>query len=146
MIEDVLLTPLVIIDVPGGDVLRAMRCEDPGYEGYGEAYFSTVEPEVIKAWKYHHSMTLNIVVPVGAIKFVLFDDRDGSTSRGRYQVVELSRKNYSRLTVPPKIWFGFQGLGSETSILLNIANIMHSPDESDRKELDEVSFDWSEQK
>ena len=41
------------------------------------------------------------------------------------------------------IWVGFQGLGQQTSLILNIANIEHSPKEIERKELDEIKFNWS---
>ena len=81
-IEGLLLTPLKIIDVPGGAVLHGMKSSDPGYSGFGEAYFSRVEPGVIKAWKKHNLMTLNLVVCAGRIKFVVYDDRSGSTSNG----------------------------------------------------------------
>lgn len=141
-IEGVILTPLDIINVPGGDVLHAMKCSDPGYSGYGEAYFSMIEPGVVKAWKRHREMVLNIVVPVGEIRFVLFDDRDATKSKGCFQTVELSIMNYCRLTVPPMVWFGFQGWGDHSSILLNIASIPHTKDECDRKPVNDIVFDW----
>ena len=40
------------------------------------------------------------------------------------------------------VWFGFQGLGNSNSMLLNIASIEHSPDEVDRKDLEEIKFNW----
>ena len=75
MISDVLVTPLKIIDTVGGNVMHAMKDNDIGYAGFGEAYFSIIGFNAIKAWKRHKEMTLNIVVPHGEIKFVLFDDR-----------------------------------------------------------------------
>ena len=66
-----LLTPLKIIPVPGGDVLHAMKYSDKGFTGFGEAYFSTIEPGIIKAWKRHRKMTLNLIVPFGAIRFTV---------------------------------------------------------------------------
>ena len=72
MIEDVILTPLKIIDVPGGSVMHAMKKDDLGYSNFGEAYFSEIEPNNIKAWKRHRKMTLNLIVPNGEIRFVLF--------------------------------------------------------------------------
>ena len=66
------LTPLRIIGVKGGDVLHAMKDTDDGFSGFGEAYFSSIEKGCIKGWKKHTNMTLNIVVPVGVIKFVFF--------------------------------------------------------------------------
>ena len=52
-IDGVLLTPLKVIDVPGGDVLHGMKSSDSGYLDFGEAYFSEVEPGAVKAWKRH---------------------------------------------------------------------------------------------
>jgi len=142
IIDGVILTPLKIIATPGGDVLRAMKHSDNGYSGFGEAYFSTVEPSAIKGWKRHKEMTLNLVVPVGKIRFVVYDDRESSVSKNQFQEVILSRANYCRLTVPPMVWLGFQSQSTIVSYLLNIASIEHVPDESDKKLLDEISYDW----
>ena len=140
MISDVLITPLNIIDTPGGNIMHAMKEIDEGYSGYGEAYFSKVDSGYIKAWKRHKEMTLNIIVPIGKIRFVLFDDRVGQVNE--FQEIILSNNNYSRLTVPPMIWMGFQGLHSDESILLNIANIKHNPEESETKNIEEIEFNW----
>jgi len=143
-INGVNITPLSIIDTKGGDVLHAMKMSDHGYSGFGEAYFSTIEPQAIKGWKRHKQMVLNLVVPVGTVRFILFDDRDNQDNVYHFQEVTLSIENgYSRLTIPPMIWVGFQGLGLQTSLVLNIANIEHSPEEVERKELAEIKFNWS---
>ena len=102
MIEDVILTPLKIIDVPDGKVFHAIKKIDPGFHDFGEAYFSEIGPKKVKAWKRHREMTLNLVVPNGEIRFVLFDDREDISAK--FQEVILSTKNYYRLTVPPMIW------------------------------------------
>ncbi|MCW8899131.1 MAG: dTDP-4-dehydrorhamnose 3,5-epimerase [Gammaproteobacteria bacterium] len=141
MIDDVIITPLKIINVPGGDVFHAMKKNDSGFAGFGEAYFSTIEPGIIKAWKRHQNMTLNLIVPHGKIRFIIFDDR--ATDTGKVQEIILSRDNYCRLTVPPMVWMGFQGVATENSMLLNIASLSHDPEESDKKEISEIIFDWS---
>jgi len=41
------------------------------------------------------------------------------------------------------VWMGFQGLSSEKSMLLNIANIEHDPGEVDRLEIDKINYNWS---
>ena len=141
-LEGVLLTPLSIVATSGGDVMHAMKKSNVGYFGFGEAYFSQVESGVIKAWKRHHEMTLNLVVPVGAIHFVLYDDRHNSSTCSEFQQVTLSTENYCRLTVPPMVWVGFQGCDSNISMLLNIANIEHSPDEVEHNELNNINYNW----
>ncbi len=142
-IVGVILTPQKIVSVEGGNVLHAMKRDDPGYTGFGEAYFSTVESQAIKAWKRHRKMTLNLVVPVGLIRFIVVDDRNGKAAESHYQEVILSKDHYNRLSVPPMVWVGFQGLSKEDAMLLNIASIPHDPDESDRKDINEIEFDWS---
>jgi len=141
-IDGVILTPLEIIKVAGGNVLHGMKETDPGYTSFGEAYFSTIDLNVVKAWKRHREMTLNLIVPIGTIRFVIYDNRKISSSYDKFYSVTLSRDNYSRLTVPPMVWMGFQGLGKINNMLLNIADIEHFPEESDRKEINEIKYDW----
>jgi dTDP-4-dehydrorhamnose 3,5-epimerase len=144
MINDVIITTLKIINVTGGDVLHGMKCSDEGFVEFGEAYFSIVEPGAVKAWKRHTRMTLNLIVPVGSIRFVIYDDRPDSSTNGQFLEVTLSKqKNYCRLTVPPMVWLGFQGVDEAPSMLLNIASILHQLKEADRKDLKEFKFDWS---
>jgi dTDP-4-dehydrorhamnose 3,5-epimerase len=142
-LEGVQISPLQKIDVVGGDVYHAMKQSDAGYEGFGEAYFSFVNPSAIKAWKQHTSMTLNLVVPVGKVRVVIVDQREGSPTCGQFQEVTLSPDMYHRLTVPPMLWVGFQGLAGITSMMLNMANIEHSPEESNNKDVDEILFNWT---
>ena len=92
MIKDVLLTRLNIIRTPGGDVLHAMKNNSPGFDNFGEAYFSEIQPNVIKGWKRHRNMTLNLVVPIGKVQFVLFDDRKSDNIQ--FQKIIISRENY----------------------------------------------------
>jgi dTDP-4-dehydrorhamnose 3,5-epimerase len=140
MIKGVLITKLDVIDVLGGNVMHAMKETSSGYSGFGEAYFSQIEKGAIKAWKRHKEMTLNLVVPVGEIKFVLFDDRE--VSNIQFQEVIISKDNYCRLTVPPMIWIGFQGLSDGDSMLLNMANIEHDKYEVDKKNIEQIEFNW----
>ena len=53
MIKDLLITPLDIIETPGGNVMHAMKNDSPGYSGFGEAYFSREYFGAVKAWKRH---------------------------------------------------------------------------------------------
>ncbi len=141
-IKGMIITPMEIVSVTGGDVLHGLKLDDPGYIGFGEAYFSTVNTGVIKAWKRHRKMTMNIVVPYGCVRFVIYNDRETDPTQHSFQQVVLSRDNYFRLTVPPMVWMGFEGLGVNENILLNISDIKHSPDEVDRLTINEIDFDW----
>lgn len=143
MIEGVTITSLKKFDVPNGNVLHAMKRDDPGFEGFGEAYFSFVDSGAIKAWKRHKVMTMNLVVPIGGARIVLFDERKGSSSYGKFQEIVLSQENYCRLTIPPMIWLGFQCTTKESAMVLNVANIPHLPDEQEVKSIESLEYDWS---
>lgn len=135
-INHITVTPLKRFYVPGGDVLHALKRSDPGFSGFGEAYFSMIERGAVKAWKRHHLMTLNLVVPLGTVRFVFVCD--SGTSREE----SIGENRYARITVPPGIWFGFQGLAAPNSLVLNIADIPHDPNETERKEQNFIEFGW----
>lgn len=137
-LNNILITPLARIPTQGGDVLRAMRRDDTGYAGFGEVYFSWVAPGAIKAWKRHTRMTMNVVAPVGNVRFVF--RLDGANE---FRVEEIGVDRYARLTVPPGIWFGFQGLAEAHSLVLNIANLPHDPNEVERLPLSNINYAWS---
>jgi dTDP-4-dehydrorhamnose 3,5-epimerase len=96
----------------------------------------------IKGWKKHLKMTMNIIVPVGEVTFVLIDDRENSNSVNNLFSVTLSPSNYYRLTVPPGIWHAFKGHNHDLNMVLNVANMIHQPDEIIRANIDDIHFEW----
>ena len=136
---NILVTPLKRIPAVGGDVMHVLKNSDNGFNGFGEVYFSWVEQGGIKAWKCHQHMTLNLVVPLGEVSFV-FHIKDQKNS---FRTENIGEKRYVRLTVPPGIWFGFQGRGSGQSLLMNMADMAHDLDEVLRKSASEFNYNWS---
>ena len=132
MIEGVVVTPLRQIFDERGKVMHMMRADSPAFKNFGEIYFSCTHPGAIKAWHLHKRMTLNYAVIYGEIKFVLFDDRPNSATRGEVQELFLSPENYCLVTVPPMIWNGFKGLGYRDAIVANCSTLPHDPDEIER--------------
>ena len=140
-LDDILVTPLKRISTVGGDVMHALKHSDNGFKGFGEIYFSWVQQSAIKAWKCHQRMTLNLVVPLGEVRFV-FNLKD---QKNIYRTEIIGEERYVRLTVPPGIWFGFQGNSSGESLLMNLADMDHDPDEVLRKTTSEIDYNWSTQ-
>lgn len=139
MIEGVILTPLRQIFDERGKVMHMLREDSVVFERFGEIYFSCTNPGAIKAWHLHKQMTLNYAVIYGEIKCVLYDDREGSKTKGCVEEYFLSPENYQLITVPPLVWNGFKGIGDKVSIVANCATIPHDPLEIERK----VPFDPS---
>lgn len=129
MIEGVQVTSLRQILDERGKVMHMLKVGDPAFKMFGEIYFSCIYPGAIKAWHIHKSMTLNYAVPHGHIKFVLYDDRKDSPTKGELQELFLGPDNYCLVTVPPLVWNGFKGIGTEAAIVANCASIPHDPQE-----------------
>ena len=137
LLDQIQVTPLQQISTLGGDVWHALKSTEKSFNGFGEAYFSWVEARSIKAWKQHLQMTMNLVVPIGTVRFVFCDLLSYS-----FREEEIGASNYARITVPPKIWFGFQGMSEKPSLVLNVANLPHDPAEVERKMKEEIYFNW----
>lgn len=124
-----------IIPTGQGHILRGIKVSEDEFLSFGEAYFSVLVKDEIRAWKMHNKMTCNLLVPLGNVKFVI------GNSHVDFEEIIIGEINYSRLTIPPGLWFGFQGLENK-NILTNIASIEHNPGESETKPLDFFDYKW----
>ena len=144
-IDGVRVAPLRRIPDERGAILHMLREDSDGFERFGEIYFSVVYPGVVKGWHLHRRMTLNYAVPVGMIKLVCYDDRDGSPTRGVVQEIHVGELNYALVTIPPLVWNGFKGEGTEPALVANCATLPHDPDEIERLDpfTADIPYDWT---
>jgi dTDP-4-dehydrorhamnose 3,5-epimerase len=143
-IDGVSVRPLRQIADERGAVLHMLRADDPHFREFGEIYFSLVYPGVVKAWHIHDRMTLNYAVPVGMVKLALYDERDGSPTRGNLMEVVTGERSYQLVTVPPGVWNGFKGIGSAPALVANCSSIPHDPAEIHRVDplRSHIPYDW----
>ena len=131
------------ITVENGNIFHALKSTDLGYVDFGEAYFSQIKYKSVKGWKRHNEFTLNIIVPLGKIRFVIYDDRVDSETFEMFFEISLSPDdNYKRLTVAPGLWMAFQGLGDGLSMLLDIIPSPHISSESDTLPIQNLNFNF----
>ena len=145
LIEGVTLVELGQISDERGTVLHMLRSDSPEFTRFGECYFSEVLPNTIKAWKFHHIQTQNLAVPVGRIRIVIYDDREGSVTRGHLQVEELGRPDaYLRLRIPPGLWYGFACLSETPALLANCVDLPHEAKESELRPINDpgIPYQW----
>ena len=140
MSNEIILTKENIIQLEAGEVKHAVKNSSNGFISFGEAYFSKIKHGHVKGWKKHKEMTLNLVVPYGKVIFIILNiDKQKEYNFYKY---ELSAENNCRLTIPPSTWFAFKGLGSPFSLVLNIASIIHDPNEVESLDIKKIVFDW----
>ncbi len=145
MIDGVKITPLRRIPDERGMVMHMLRRDEPDFQEFGEIYFSCVYPGAIKAWHIHKKMTLNYAVVKGMIKYVLYDERPDSPTKGELMEIFMGDNNYVKVMVPPNVWNGFKGIGTEMAIVANCATLPHDPEEILRKDpfTKEIPYDWN---
>ena len=142
-IEGVLLTELRQVSDERGMVLHHMRSDAPEFTTFGECYFSVMVPGAVKAWKRHQEQTQHLAVPVGRVRFVIYDDRETSPSLGSLDVVELGRPDdYLRLCIPRGLWYGFSCLSDESALIANCADRPHDPADAELRSDDDPYFPY----
>ena len=141
MIEGLEITKLQKIPNVNGDLFKIIRLDDECYKGFGELYISEVNKGLIKGWKKHLEMTLNLVVMKGQIKFVFFDDNASSRTFQQFHVLKVRASERLKICLSPCIFMAFQGIDEE-NMLINFADIVHSDSEGVRLELDQIDFNW----
>lgn len=145
VIADLIITRLKQIGDERGAVFHFLNSDCPNYKDFGEAYFSKINVGVVKGWKFHKIAEQNLCVPFGAVKIVVFDNRKDSPSKGVVQEILLDdHKNYQLLSMPACLWYSFKSVSDSYSLLANIINIKHSPEESITLPLGttEIPYEW----
>ncbi|MBI3773313.1 MAG: dTDP-4-dehydrorhamnose 3,5-epimerase family protein [Gammaproteobacteria bacterium] len=145
VIEGVTLTELRQIIDERGAVLHMLRSDSSDFTRFGECYFSEVLPGAVKAWKRHRTQTQNLAVPVGRVRFVIYDDRKLSFTRNKLQIFELGRPdNYLRLRIPPGLWYGFTCISASAALIANCPDFPHDPTESEMCKVNEstIPYNW----
>ena len=94
-IKKINISSLKKIKNPKGDILHALKHTDSDYYGFGEAYFSTIIKNQIKGWNRHKKMIINLIVPYGKVRFVVYDDEPNSKQKFKSYI--LSSNEYNRL-------------------------------------------------
>lgn len=145
MIDGASFVPLRRIPDERGTIMHMLRRDDPHFVDFGEIYFTTVYEGAVKAWHRHHELTLNYACPFGRVKLVLYDDREGSATRGTLVEAFLGPDSHLLAVIPPEVWSGLKGLSEPFALVANCATHPHDPSRTERLDPDggSIPYDWS---
>ncbi len=144
-IEGVIIQPLKQIADKRGSVLHMLKNDSSLCKQFGEVYFSEIYSGLVKAWKRHKKQSQNLVVPLGKIRLVIYDDRPNSNTHGKIAQYKLGRPDdYRLIHIPPMLWYGFQGIGDQTSMIANCTDLSHDPEEMESLSADtnQIQYQW----
>ena len=144
MIEGVLIHPLRKICDERGKIMHMLRCDAPHFEQFGEVYFSTAYPGVIKGWHEHTRQVQFYAVPVGMIKLVLWDNWPDSPTYRELMELFTGEDAYQLVRIPTGVINGYKVIGTREAMVANCATLVHEPDEMLRYDPlgDKVPYSW----
>lgn len=83
-------------------------------------YQVVAAPGSIRAWLVHYLQTDRLFFSMGRLRVVLYDDREGSATRGRLQDLVAGERRRGLLVIPPGVYHGVQNLGSGEAVYINL--------------------------
>jgi len=145
-IDGVQVKQLVMHCDERGGLKEILRSDEPIFQKFGQAYVSITYPGVVKAWHYHKKQTDYLTVIKGACKETLYDDREGSPTKGVINEFFLNEHNPILITVPPGVWHGQKPYGPEPCYLINLVTEVFNREEPDEYRIDpfdnDIPYDW----
>jgi len=144
IIEGVIVQGLKQIKDDRGSVMHMMRSDSYLFEKFGEIYFSTINNNVVKAWKRHKIMKQHFAIPVGSIKLVIYDNRENSTTYDQIMEISVGEDNFALVKIPPMVWYGFKGVSKDYSLIVNCTTITFDENEVERIPENNtlIEYDW----
>lgn len=98
-------------------------------------YQVTIRPHKIKGWVRHRLQADRSFVSQGTIKFVLYDDREGSPTRGMLNELHLSEHNRGIVVIPPGVWHALQNVGDSDALFVNLPTVPYNHADPDKYRL-----------
>ncbi len=127
-----------------GEIFRA---DDPWFEKFGQVYFTTTYPGVVKAWHYHKKQTDNFYVIKGTVKVALYDQRKDSPTCGTVNQICLGEHCPGLLRIPPGVMHGWMCVGQTEAYIVNITSEVYDYEEPDEYRTDphenDIPYDWT---
>lgn len=127
-----------------GEIFRA---DDLWFEKFGQVYFTTTYPGVVKAWHHHKKQTDHIYVIKGTVKIALYDQRKDSPTYGTVNELYLSEHCPGLVRIPPGVLHGWMPVGQTEAYIVNITSETYNYDEPDEYRTDpyenDIPYDWA---
>jgi dTDP-4-dehydrorhamnose 3,5-epimerase len=147
VIEGVRTKDLICHPDERGRLWEILRADDEIFDTFGQVYVTTAHPGVVKAWHAHRLQTDFFTVLSGRARFVLYDMRPDSRTRGQLQEFLLGRDRLQLITIPPGVYHGFKCVGEQEVMALNCPTRPYNAQEPDELRLlpdsDQIPYDWN---
>lgn len=146
MIDGVKVRQLKVHPDARGRLMELMRPDWDEFEKFGQVYMTTAYPGIVKAWHSHKLQRDNFTCVKGMIRLALYDDREGSPTRGEVNEFFLGEHAPIMVSIPQEVQHGFQCVSEEEAIIINCPTETYNYEDPDEYRLDphdsQIPFDW----
>lgn len=146
MIDGVLVKELTVIPDERGRLMEILRVDDEMFTRFGQVYMTTAYPGVVKGWHYHKRQSDNMAVLKGMMKIVLYDGREGSSTRGNIDQYFAGVHNPILIHIPPLVFHGFKCISPDEAIVVNVPTEAYDYREPDEFRVhphdNDIPYDW----
>jgi len=146
LIDGVKIKKLKIIPDERGRVMEMLRSDDELFEKFGQIYMTTNYPGVVKAWHFHKLQKDNVVCVKGMLKLVLFDPREGSTTKGKVNEFFIGDYNPTLIQIPEEVYHGWKNIGETECLVVSAPTMPYNYEQPDeyRKPFNdsEIPYNW----
>jgi dTDP-4-dehydrorhamnose 3,5-epimerase len=130
-----------------GYLQEILRSDEEFFEGFGQLYVSLNYPGVVRAWHYHKKQADFMTVIKGMVKIVLYDNRDGSPTKGEINEFFVGEHNKILLRIPENVLHGYKTVSVEPCLLLNLSTACYDKKEPDEYRIppydNDIPYDWA---
>jgi dTDP-4-dehydrorhamnose 3,5-epimerase len=146
LIDGVKTQQLKVLTDERGRLAEILRADSELFVKFGQVYYTTAYPGVVKAWHFHKIQTDYFFCLKGMTKLALYDSRQNSPTFGLINEFFVGEHNPLLIVIPPLVYHGFKAIGLEESIMINIPTVPYDHARPDEYRLDpdtkEIPYDW----
>ena len=146
LIEGVEVKRLRLIPDERGFLMELLRSDWPEFEKFAQSYVTACYPGMIKAWHYHRRQWDHFVCVYGMAKVVLYDPREGSSTKGKVNEFHIGLLNPMLIKIPPLVYHGFTAEGGQVALIVNFPTELYRYEEPDEHRVPyndpSVPYDW----
>ncbi len=147
LIQGVRTKQLKVVADERGRLMEMLRADDELFTKFGQVYLTAAYPGVVKAWHYHERQTDHFVCVAGMMKLVLYDDRQGSPTRGLINEFFVGEHNPLLVQIPPLVFHGFKCISDREALVINVPTEAYDHQKPDEFRVDahdpKIPYDWA---
>lgn len=95
-------------------------------------YQITIRPQQVKGFVLHRTYSDRLFFSFGAVKVVLYDDREGSPTRGMLNELHFGEHNRAHLVIPPGVWHAMKNVGMADAVFVNCPTKPYNHEDPDK--------------